>query len=124
MTSGENIAREVFAALDSGDIPSVLRLMTDDVHFRFGNAEPTIGRDGVAEGVASLAPAVASMSHELFHIWTVDSPVPVVMCEMAVTYQRHDGSALTLPCVDLFRLSDGLIADCRIYMDVTPVFAA
>ena len=123
MTSGESIAREALGALDAGDMRSVLRLMTDDVHFRFGSAEPTIGRQGVVEAVGALAPTVVSLSHELLHIWTIDEPGPVVMCEMAVTYQRRDGSALTLPAVDLFRLRDGLIADCRVYMDVTPVFA-
>jgi len=124
MTSGESIAREVLGALDAGDMASVLRLMTDDVYFRFGSAEPTIGHEGVVQGVGALAPAVVSLSHEFLQIWTDDEPAgPVVMCEMDVTYQRRDGSALTLPAVDLFRLRDGLIADCRVYMDVTPVFA-
>jgi ketosteroid isomerase-like protein len=110
-------------AVDAGDMPSAVRLMTDDVYFRFGSAEPTVGHEGVVEGVAALAPTVVSLSHEIHQIWTVDESGPVVISEMEATYQRRDGSALTLPCIDVFRLRDGLIADCRIYMDVTPVFA-
>jgi limonene-1,2-epoxide hydrolase len=71
-----------------------------------------------------MAGTVASLSHELLAVWRVEQPEPAVLCEMAVTYRRHDGSRLTLPCLNVFRLRDGRIADYRIYMDVNPVFAA
>jgi hypothetical protein len=32
---------------------------------------------------------------------------------MAVTYRRHDGTRLTLPCLKVFRLRAGRIADWR-----------
>ncbi len=124
MASGEKIIRQVLAALDAGDMPDVLRLMTHDVRFRFGSADTTVGHDGVTKSLAKLAPVVASLSHKLLQVWTVEAPEPAVLCEMDVTYQRHDGSVVTLPCFDLIRMRDGLIADCRIYMDITPVFSA
>jgi hypothetical protein len=46
------------------------------------------------------------------------------ICEVEITYERRDGSRITLPCVDVFRLSNGLIADYRAYMDINPLFAA
>ena len=78
MTSEEHTVRELFRATDGGDLGRVLELLTDDVHFQFGNAEPAVG---------------------------------------------HDGSRLTLPCANVFRLRDGRIADYRIYMDINPVLA-
>ena len=80
-------------------MPSALRLMTDDVYFRFGSAEPTVGRQGVVVAVGALAPTVVSLSHEFLQIWTVDESGPVVVCEMEATYQRRNGSALTLPAL-------------------------
>jgi hypothetical protein len=42
----------------------------------------------------------------------------------AVTYERHDGTRLTLPCVNVFRLRQGLIADYRVYMDINPLLSS
>ena len=108
--------------MDAGDASRALDLMTEDVGFRFGSAEPTVGRAPIADNAIAMAAVVASLSHELRTVWTVDQPEPAVICEMAVTYRRHDGSELTLPCLNVFRLRDGRIADYRIYMDVHPVF--
>jgi ketosteroid isomerase-like protein len=123
VTRDEDTVRQLLAAVDAGDTPRALGLLTDDVHFRFGSAEPTVGRDGVAANAAALRTTIAGLSHELDTIWAVDEPDPAVICETAVTYERHDGSRLTLPCLNVFRLREGRIADYRIYMDINPLFA-
>jgi ketosteroid isomerase-like protein len=124
MSPDERTVRELFDALDAGDTSRVLGLMTDDVRFRFGSAEPTVGRAAVAANATAMAGTVASLSHELLAVWTVEKPEAAVLCEMAVTYQRHDGSRVTLPCFNVFRLRGGRIADYRIYMDANPLFTA
>ena len=124
MTGDENTVRQLFAALDSGDIASALSLMTEDVAFRFGSAEPTIGKAAIANNAAAMATVVESLSHQLDAVWTVEQPQSAMLCEMAVTYRRHDGSQITLPCFNVFRLQRGRVADYRIYMDVNPVFVA
>jgi ketosteroid isomerase-like protein len=123
MTSDERTVRELLAALDAGDIEAALGFMTEDVAFRFGSAEPTVGRAAMAGAAATMADVVAGMSHEFLAVWTTGEPDSAVICEMAVTYTRHDGSELTLPCVSVFRVRDGRVADYRIYMDINPVFA-
>jgi ketosteroid isomerase-like protein len=123
VTRDEDTVRELLAAVDAGDAQRALGLLTDDVRFQFGSAEPTVGQEGVAANAAVLRTAIAGLSHELDTIWTVGEPDPAVICELAVTYERHDGSRLTLPCLNVFRLRDGRIADYRIYMDINPVFA-
>jgi len=40
-----------------------------------------------------------------------------------VHYTRHDSRVVTLPCCNVFRLRDGLIAEYRSYIDATPVYA-
>ena len=123
MTRDEHAVRELFTALDAGDTTRAPGLMTEDVRFRFGSAQPTVGLDAMERNATAMAAAVASLSHQLLAIWTVDEPEPAVICEAAVTYQRHDGSQVALPCVSMFRLRGGRIADYRIYMDINPVFA-
>ena len=124
MSPDERTVRELFEALDAGDTSRALGLMTDDVRFRFGSADLTVGRAAVAANATAMAGTVASLSHELLAVWTVEKPEDAVLCEMAVTYQRHDGSRVTLPCLNVFRLRDGRIADYRIYMDANPIFTA
>lgn len=122
MTPDERLVRAFFCAADSADISSALALMTEDVRFRFGNAEPTLGRAAVAAAYAAMAEVVASMSHELLTVWTVAEPEPAVLCETVVTYRRNNGSAVALPSLNVIRLRDGRIADYGIYMDVNPLF--
>jgi ketosteroid isomerase-like protein len=123
MASDERIVRELLAALDAGDIDTAMGFLTEDVVLRFGNAEPAVGSAAIADTAAAMANVVASMSHEMLAVWTTNQTDQAVICEMDVTYLRHDGSELTLPCVSVFRLRDGLVADYRIYMDINPVFA-
>jgi ketosteroid isomerase-like protein len=122
VTSDERTVRRLFAALDSRDIASALGLMTEDVAFRFGSAEPTIRKPAIAANATAMASVVESLSHEMYSVWTVEQPEPAVLCEIAVTYRRHDSSQVTLPCFNVFRLQRGRVADYRIYMDINPVF--
>ena len=47
----------------------------------------------------------------------------MVVAELLLHYTRLDEAKLTLPCCTVFRLRDGLIADYRIYMDISPMYA-
>ena len=93
MISEEHTVRELFRATDSGDLARVLELLTDDVHFQFGNAEPAVGHDGFAATAANLQTVVAGISHDLNTVWTVQDPHPAVICEMSVTYERQPPDA-------------------------------
>jgi hypothetical protein len=67
MTTDESTVRELFAAIDAGDITRVLSLLTQDVRFQFGNWEPTAGHDGFAASPANrqIQAEVARVSHDL-----------------------------------------------------------
>jgi ketosteroid isomerase-like protein len=38
-------------------------------------------------------------------------------------YTRLDGGEVTLPCCNVFRLRDDLVAEYRSYIDATPVYS-
>jgi ketosteroid isomerase-like protein len=124
-TSGSDVdqfIRELFAAVDSGDAERVGGFVTDGVTFRFGSAEPLIGRAALVAASRQFSASIAGLRHEITDLWR---PEPGTMvAELQVAYRRHDGVELTLPCCNIFRLSGGgLVDDYRIYMDVNPVFA-
>jgi len=119
MTKSEQAARTFFTALDAGDVSRAASLPAPDVSLRFGNDLVIVGRVDVSAQLAELMSALTSLSHEVCTMWAHDD---TVICEVKITYERLDGSFLALPCVDIFRMSNDLIADYRAYLNITPLF--
>jgi ketosteroid isomerase-like protein len=116
----EDCVRALFAAMDDADIAGAAAYMTDDVHAQFGNSDPIEGRDAFQTSGEQFAASIGSIQHEITYIETFED---VVVVEMQVHYTRLDAKQLTLPCCNVFRIRDGLIADYRVYMDISPVYA-
>ena len=117
----ERLVRDLFAAVDTRDPQRVGGFVTDGVRFRFGNADSLYGKDALVAASGAFSAAIAGIHHEITHLW---EPEPgTVVAELRVTYRRHDGSELTLPCCNIFRVRHGLVDDYRIYMDINPVTA-
>jgi ketosteroid isomerase-like protein len=115
-----DFARDVAAALDAGDVARVLAAMTDDIRLQFGSQEPTVGKEAFSAALEASLASVEGFRHEILEAWDVGQ---AVVLEMTVHYRRHDGSSISLPCCNIFRLSAGRIADYRVYMDIAPVYA-
>jgi ketosteroid isomerase-like protein len=71
------------------------------------------------EALSAFLVSVAGFRHTVTNVW---SDLDAVIAELKVHYTRLDGTELTLPCCNVFRLRDGLVADYRVYMDITPVY--
>jgi limonene-1,2-epoxide hydrolase len=111
----------LFAAVDSRDADQVAPFVTDEVAFRFGSAEPTYGKANLIAASREFSASIAGIRHKIVRLWGPEADVAVA--ELQVTYRRQDGSEITLPCCNIFRMRDRLIDDYRIYMDVSPVFS-
>lgn len=94
---------------------------TEDAYFRFANSPPVMGRKAIHESSVAFRQKLKSVIHDIKSIWEMGD---VVVCEMEVTYTRHDGKFVTLPCTDIIRMKGELFSDLRVYMDISPVFAA
>jgi ketosteroid isomerase-like protein len=110
----------IFAAFDAKDIRALAALMTDDVRLQIGNADVVNGKPEFVEALQTFVVSVASFRHTITNVWT---DADAVIAELKVRYTRLDGTELTLPCCNVFRLRDGAVADYRVYMDITPVYA-
>lgn len=115
--------RSMFAASDGGDIDSMLGYLTDDVVLAFGNAEPVRGKAAVRAQAGQVTSQLKAVRHEIHDIWQAREDADAIVARMTVHYTRLDGSVVSLPCCNIFRLKGGRIADYRIYMDGNPVFA-
>jgi ketosteroid isomerase-like protein len=110
----------IFATFDAKDSSALAGFMTDDVQLRLGNAEMIQGKAAFVEAVNAFLGSVLAVRHEILTVFT-DRNAAIV--EFDVHYTRHDNHVVTLPCCNVFRLRDGLIAEYRSYIDAAPVYA-
>jgi ketosteroid isomerase-like protein len=111
---------KIFATFDARDVSTLAEFMTDDVQLRLGNAEMIQGKAAFVDAVSAFLGSVTGVRHEIVNVFT-DRDAAIV--EFDVHYTRHDNQVVTLPCCNVFRLRDGLIAEYRSYIDATPVYA-
>ena len=113
-------AQAIFAAFDAKDLDALGGLMTEDVRLQIGNADVVKGKAQFVEALEAFFASVTSFRHTVTNVW---SDLDAVIAELKVSYTRLDGGAVTLPCCNVFRIRDGAVADYRVYMDITPVYA-
>ena len=116
---------DLFAVIDSMDVPTIAKAFAEDGTFRFGNSEPAVGREQVEQSVAGFFSMIGGLSHEITGVWsgTWDGG-EVKSVEAEVTYARKDGTPTPpLPVTSTLRMQGDLIKDYRIFMDLAPLFA-
>jgi ketosteroid isomerase-like protein len=116
-----DLIRTLIRAVDNSDHTTIAALTAKDVHFRFGNAEPTNTQPELLAAAGSFRAAIADLRHTVLDIWEVGDGGVVALFD--VYYRRLDGRELNLPCCNVFRVRDRLVNDYLIYMDVNPVLA-
>jgi ketosteroid isomerase-like protein len=114
-------AREIFTAIDSRDPKQFTAHLTDDVAFRFGNADAVHGHAAVEAGITGFFGTIAGMRHHIGDVWEVDADTTVVYID--VEYTRQDGEHVFTPNVDILRWQGDKVADWQIIIDVTPIYA-
>jgi ketosteroid isomerase-like protein len=107
-----------YAALDGKDISVLDRLCTPDTRVQFANHEPCEGRMAVREVMLHFWSTIERMEHRFTNVFEVDDQA---LLEADVTYTRLDGSSVVIKAGTVIRRRDGLVADQRIYVDLTPL---
>ena len=111
----------LFASIDAMDTERFLGYLSENAQFRFGSNEVVMGREAIGQAVDAFFASIDGLEHRLMRTWVHPE---TTICEGEVTYTRKDGSKVTLPFVDLFRMDGELVREYLIYMDIGPLFAA
>lgn len=106
-------------ALDGKQLEEVLSYLTDDCVFVAGNGEAVIGKENIKQVYEAFFPAVQSTKHDVSDIFEAGDKL---VHRGHVTYTRLDGSQLTVPFCDVFKMKGGLIAEYTIYIDWSELF--
>lgn len=111
----------LFAAIDRQDADAFAGFVTEDACFVFGNLPAVTGRAAIRDFVAAFFGSIRAVSHRVPDVWQVGD---TVICRGEVSYTRHDGSTLTVPFANVFRMEGDKVRDYRIYMDASALYAA
>jgi ketosteroid isomerase-like protein len=118
-TAAIQFVSKVYEAIDSMDQQGFANCLTENCTFVFANSDPVIGRANAAAASQNFLNQLAGIKHRLLNVWAFED---VIVSQISVTYTRKDGSTLTIPAVTIWKLQDRLIDECRIYLDISPLF--
>lgn len=118
-TAAIEFVSKVYEAIDSMDEQGFANCLTENCSFVYANSDPVIGRANAAAASQNFLKQLAGIKHHLLNVWAFED---VIVSQISVTYTRKDGSELTIPAVTIWKLQDGLIDECRIYVDISPLF--
>jgi len=122
-------AKDLYAnAVDRKDAAGFAAAFAPDGWVQFGNWPRTTGRDAITAAIAHFFDGFQSLQHKSIGTWLDDR---ALILEAEVTYLRHDGRKVTVPACTIFRLSPEATEygkpqakECRIYVDLRPLYGA
>lgn len=109
---------ELFAAIDNMDADKFASFVTDDATFRYASNPPAVGKVQIREGVSQFFSMFQGIRHTIKGAWTHPDTVFV---EGDVHYTRQDGSQVTLPFLNRFKMKADKIQEYLIYVDPSPL---
>jgi hypothetical protein len=114
------LTTRIFTAVDARNASEFSAFFAGNGRLVFGNGEPMVGANAIAEGVDQFFTTINGLRHHVLNEWVIG---PDTLVELNVTYDRLDGRSVTVPAVSIWHLDDdGLIDDYRIFIDLTPVY--
>lgn len=114
MSEAHDFSVEMFARSDAKDVDGWTALMTDDVHFVFGNGDPIEGREAVRAIIGGFLESIQSINHEVIEAWSIHNKL---IQRLHVTYTRLDGRVLSVPAANILTRRDGLISGYLCFVD-------
>lgn len=110
----------LFTALDRKDLGTFLSLLAPDCRLRFGNQPVVEGHDEITLVVGKFLAQVVESRHTILDRWDLDD---ATISRGEVSYQKSDGSELTVPVAHIMKTKEGLISEYSVYSDISGLFS-
>jgi len=123
VTNVSSVTR-VFETIDEMKADEYASYFAEDASFRFGNAEPIIGRQTIRDAMVIFFSTIKGLRHEVVGIWKGEwERGDVYSVETEVTYTRKDDAVVSnLPATSTMKMEGDRIQDWRIFADISPVY--
>jgi len=108
--------RRLVKTIDDMDTDGFAAFLADDVVFRFGNAEPVVGKTAARDAVRGFFGSIRGLSHDVVRVWDEED---AVVCHGKVTYTLHDSSTLSVPFANILSVRGDLITEYLIFVDTS-----
>jgi ketosteroid isomerase-like protein len=112
--------RKLFSSVDDMDTEAFLDFLEDDALFRFGSEQGVTGKEAIRETIEGFFASIKGLRHEILETWF---EAGTVICQGEVTYTRTDDSNITIPFVNILRMSGNRIREYLIYIDIKPLYS-
>jgi hypothetical protein len=113
-----DMVKSLFSTGEAFDSEGFISFFTDTPVYQFGNFEPCLTKADIKKSTDAFFSQVSALYHDIKMLWEVGD---VVFVEMDVIYWCKDGSVVSLPCFDIFRVEGDKFSELRIFMDANPV---
>jgi ketosteroid isomerase-like protein len=111
----------MFERVDQRDAEGFAAHFATDGIVRFANNPPVEGREGIVQFANGFFEMIGGIRHAFERAYVLDG---AEVLEGAVTYVRKDGREVgPLPFCSVFDLRGSEIAEYRVYVDTSPLFA-
>jgi catechol 2,3-dioxygenase-like lactoylglutathione lyase family enzyme/ketosteroid isomerase-like protein len=114
-----DLVKRLFSRGEAFDSEGFITFFTNNPVYQFGNFDVCLDKQSIKKSADAFFSQIDAVYHEIKMMWEVGEAVFV---EMDVLYWRKDGSMVSLPCFDIFRVEGDKFSELRIFMDVNPVF--
>lgn len=112
--------KALFSSIDGKNIGAFSEFFDVDSVFRFGNQPEVHGKQPIAEYVSAFFTSIHSLQHHVLETWQATEDT--IICHGLVTYTRHDTKTLTVPFVNVFKLSGSKISKYLIFVDNSALY--
>lgn len=110
----------LFQTVDRMDADGFASFLCENAMFRFGNAEPVIGRGKIKDAVAGFFASIKGLRHHILATWKIDGNVVI---QGEATYTRKDDRLVTIPFVNIFKMDGTFVREYLVYVDISPVYS-
>lgn len=105
-----------YGLIDAGRVREAMdEYLTADCTFLVAHRPPA----GFADEARRLRDVVAAVRHRVLGV--LEDGDGALACELEVTYERHDGTSVTLPGALFATVADGRFVEQRAYIDQGPL---
>lgn len=104
------------------DIDAAMEFWMPEGELRFANIEPLLGKEAIRASFKEWVSMWAEERHTVVNLWEL--PEGVLVFELDVDFRMHDGTELGVRGAAITRVQDKRFVDQRIYVDLSPVWAA
>ena len=111
---------QLFKTIDTMDADRFIFYLTEEARLRFGNGPVVTGREKIRKNIAGFFASIKALRHVISETWIHPD---VVILQGEVTYTRKDGSQITLPFMNLYRMRGNLIDQYLVYVDISPLYS-